>query len=153
MIYLVNCRIGKSCSHIGALLFKIEAAVRLGYTATAACTSKPCTWNDDFVSDIAGVKIKDVIFYKGKQNSATSIYGSTGLTNQSQTELLERLRSLPQKDKPVILSKFAETQLSDCQKLRNSRSGKMQLRTLFVLTNEILLYSNFFSVSYYFKGT
>ena len=108
MIYLVNYRIGESCSHIGALLFKIEAAVRLGYTATAACTSKPCTWNDDFVNDIAGVKIKDVIFYKAKKKSATSSKGSTGLTNQSQTELLEKLSSLPQKDQPVVLSTFAD---------------------------------------------
>ncbi|XP_001624269.3 LOW QUALITY PROTEIN: uncharacterized protein LOC5503168 [Nematostella vectensis] len=47
-----NCMagIGESCSHIGALLFKIEAAVRLGYTKEAACTSKACTWNNDFVT-------------------------------------------------------------------------------------------------------
>ncbi|KAJ8050601.1 hypothetical protein HOLleu_03864 [Holothuria leucospilota] len=44
-----NCMVGlgKSCSHIGAVLFKIEAAVRLGYTK-AACTDMPCKWNNDF---------------------------------------------------------------------------------------------------------
>ena len=38
--------LGESCSHIGALLFKMEAAVRLGYTKKA-CTSEACKWNND----------------------------------------------------------------------------------------------------------
>ncbi|KAL3885006.1 hypothetical protein ACJMK2_025105 [Sinanodonta woodiana] len=38
-----NCMagLGETCSHIGALLFKIEAAVRLGYTSST-CTDRPC---------------------------------------------------------------------------------------------------------------
>ena len=37
--------IGEGCSHIAAVLFKIECAVRLGYTAG---TSQPCQWNEAY---------------------------------------------------------------------------------------------------------
>ena len=56
-------RMGESCSHVGALLFKVEAAVRLGYTSVA-CTSQPCKWNNDFVNKIQGEMIKNIQFYK-----------------------------------------------------------------------------------------
>ena len=36
--------LGESCSHVAALLFKIEAACRAGVNKVA-CTSAPCTWN------------------------------------------------------------------------------------------------------------
>ena len=39
--------LGETCSHVAALLFKVEAYVRLGYTSVS-CTSKPCTWNQTF---------------------------------------------------------------------------------------------------------
>ena len=57
-------RLGKSCSHIGAILFKIEAVVRLGYNKHAS-TDVPCRWNNDFVKKIEG-KEKKIIFYKTK---------------------------------------------------------------------------------------
>ena len=41
---LFNFSLGEVCSHVAALLFKIEAFVRLGFT-NLACTSKPCIWN------------------------------------------------------------------------------------------------------------
>ena len=40
--------LGESCSHIVALLFKLEAAARAGFTKKA-CTDVACTWNQDFV--------------------------------------------------------------------------------------------------------
>ena len=40
-------RLGEVCSHVAALLFKVEACVRLGYT-NPACTSTPCEWNQAF---------------------------------------------------------------------------------------------------------
>ena len=55
--------LGESCSHIGAILFKIEAAVRLGYTKVA-CTDLPCKWNNDFIKKIEGTEIRKVKFYK-----------------------------------------------------------------------------------------
>ena len=35
-------------SHIGVLLFKLETAVRTGFTKKT-CTDVACTWNQDFV--------------------------------------------------------------------------------------------------------
>lgn len=99
---------GESCSHIGALLFKVEAAVRLGYTAKDACTSEPCKWNNDFVTKIPGAKIKDISFQKVGKKQATNSKNSTGLTEQSRTELLRKLSVLPHNNQPVILSTFAE---------------------------------------------
>ena len=91
-------RLGESCSHIGALLFKIEAAVRLGYTATAACTSEACQWNVDFVKSIPGVKIKNAVFYKSGKNPEPSSKDSVSMTDKSQSELLSRLSALKQRD-------------------------------------------------------
>ena len=42
---LITFRLGESCSHVAAILFKIESAVRLGYTSV---TSVPSKWNDAF---------------------------------------------------------------------------------------------------------
>lgn len=52
--------LGESCSHVAALLFKIEAAVRAGYTKKI-CTDEACKWNSDFVK-----KVKPVPIYKIK---------------------------------------------------------------------------------------
>ena len=35
-------RLGETCNHIAALLFRVEAANKLGLSA---CTSLPCTWD------------------------------------------------------------------------------------------------------------
>ena len=42
---LITFRLGESYSHVAAILFKIESAVRLGYTSV---TSVPSKWNDAF---------------------------------------------------------------------------------------------------------
>ncbi|XP_013411941.1 uncharacterized protein LOC106174794 [Lingula anatina] len=54
--------LGESCSHVGALLYKIEAAVRLGYT-TSACTDEPCVWNECFVKNVEPAPIAEINFY------------------------------------------------------------------------------------------
>ena len=63
MIIILFYRLGESCSHIGAILYKIEASVRLGYTKQAG-TDIPCKWNNDFVKRVEGTGIKDIMFYK-----------------------------------------------------------------------------------------
>ena len=44
--------LGDSCSNVAALLFKLEAVVRLGFTSQA-CTNVPCEWNNYFVKKVA----------------------------------------------------------------------------------------------------
>ena len=41
--------LGEGCSHVAAILFKIEAAKRNGYTAT---TSSSCRWNEVFTTKV-----------------------------------------------------------------------------------------------------
>ena len=57
--------LGESCSHIGALLFKLEATVRTGFTKTA-CTVVACAWNQDFVKKIKSDKIANIKIYSQK---------------------------------------------------------------------------------------
>ena len=49
--YLVVFRLGESGSYVAAVLFKIEAAGRLGYTCQA-CTDIACKWNVSFVKKV-----------------------------------------------------------------------------------------------------
>lgn len=96
-------------------MFKIEAAVCLGYTA-AACTSEACKWNVDFVKRIPGVKIKDAVFYKSRKNPEPTSKLSVGMTDQSQSGLLARLSALKQRDQPVVLSTFGNFSKLFCPK-------------------------------------
>ena len=93
---------GESCSHVGALLFKIEATVCLGCTKEAACS--------DVVKQISVPKIKDIIFYKNstllkKNPPAQRFMAATA----SQMEcFLGMLNQIPDRSKPVGLSLFAD---------------------------------------------
>ena len=106
-ILLLYTRLGESCSHIGALLFKIEMAVRLGYTQVAV-TDKPCSWNNDFVKKIEGERIENINFYKSKKpvvkKNAKKRYHDS--TKSEQNKILKELSELPAKEHPVALSLF-----------------------------------------------
>ena len=43
-------RLGEGCSHIAAVMFKVECAVRLGYTSS---TSQVCKWNETFCNKVS----------------------------------------------------------------------------------------------------
>ena len=48
---LAVCRLGEVCSHVAAVLFKLEIAFRNGYTSPS-CTSMPCSWNQGSVKKV-----------------------------------------------------------------------------------------------------
>ena len=59
-------RLGGSCVHITAMFFRIEAAVRGGYT-NPACTSKVCSWNVPAQKTIVqSVRAKEMNFKASK---------------------------------------------------------------------------------------
>jgi len=58
-------------AYVAALLFKLEAAVRLGYTSTA-CTEELCKWNQSFVSDVQPAPVMQIKFYKAESKAALS---------------------------------------------------------------------------------
>ena len=41
-LFAIYYRLGEGCAHTAAILFKVETAVKNGYTA---CTSSSCQWN------------------------------------------------------------------------------------------------------------
>jgi len=45
-------RRGEVCSHVVAVLFKVETACRLGYN-NPTCTSMPCKWNQSFATTVS----------------------------------------------------------------------------------------------------
>ena len=104
-MYLYSFRLGESCSHIGALLFKLEAAVRLGYNKIA-CTSAPCKWNDDYVKKVRAKKIKDISFYKKKKPIKIKEYSPSN--EEQQIEMIRALKQLPINQQPIALSSYQE---------------------------------------------
>ncbi len=104
-------RLGESCSHVGALLFKLEAAVRAGYTKRA-CTEEACAWNNDFVKKVQPAPIANIHFYstkavnesKRKKASKSSDLTSSPSASEKE-ELLQQLSLL--KDKSVVLHSFS----------------------------------------------
>eukprot|EP00112_Aurelia_sp_Birch-Aquarium-sp1_P014266 Seg3069.3 transcript_id=Seg3069.3/GoldUCD/mRNA.D3Y31 product="hypothetical protein" protein_id=Seg3069.3/GoldUCD/D3Y31 len=51
--------LGKCCNHVAALLFKIEDAVKLGFTSIS-CTSMPCSWNKGCLKPVANLPLMDI---------------------------------------------------------------------------------------------
>jgi len=43
--------LGQVCVHVAAILFKVEAAVKCGFTAVSS-TSEACRWNKQFRKEI-----------------------------------------------------------------------------------------------------
>ena len=55
--------LGETCSHVAAILYKVEAAVRHGLTSQI-CTDIPCRWNQTFKeSSVQPAPISDIKFY------------------------------------------------------------------------------------------
>lgn len=110
-INCLSCSLGESCSHIGATLFKLEAAVRLGYTSSA-CTDIPCIWNQCFTKNVKPSEISKIKFYK--QSAKEKILSSKKKSKPSheppsemeQMRLLSGLASLHQN--AVGLSTYKE---------------------------------------------
>ncbi|KAG1680863.1 hypothetical protein GQR58_012119 [Nymphon striatum] len=57
--------LGETCSHVAALLFKLEYTARQGI-ASASCTELPCKWNVTCTKDIVPTVIAQIKFYKPK---------------------------------------------------------------------------------------
>ena len=84
--------LGELCSHIGALLLKVEAAVRTGFMKKA-CTDVACTWNQDFVKKVKPDKISKYTPEKQPKNENIGSF----LSKLSKLEC-----------KPVILHSYSE---------------------------------------------
>ena len=52
--------LGEVCSHVAALLFKVEAACRLGYINPSR-TSLPCKWNNHVKRKLPALKAQSKV--------------------------------------------------------------------------------------------
>ena len=55
-------RLGETCSHVAAILYKVEAAVRHGLTSQT-CTDILYQWNQTFKESVQPAPISDIKFY------------------------------------------------------------------------------------------
>lgn len=97
--------LGESCTHIGAILFKIEAAVRTGYTRRA-CTEEACQWNDDFKDKVTFARISDIKFYTKKavdNFKGTNVSNFSDTTPPSESDINNLLHNLSKQTKPPVL--------------------------------------------------
>ena len=63
MIFCI-LRLGETCSHVDAMLYKIEKAIRSGI-AEQASTDLPCIWKRNFVTDMTAGPLNNM-FYTGE---------------------------------------------------------------------------------------
>ena len=61
--FLTSFMLDEACSHVAAMLFKLEAAVQLGYTLPS-CTSEACQWNATFLKNVSAAPISDILLYE-----------------------------------------------------------------------------------------
>lgn len=62
--------LGSACSHLAALLFKLQACVQLELNKEAVCTSKLCTWNRARTK-VEPAPLKSINFKRPRKDSKT----------------------------------------------------------------------------------
>ena len=64
----IHCSLGEVCSHVAAILFKIQAAVTLGITQRSS-TSDACKWNNTFRENVSVPTLKIKLLSRHKSLS------------------------------------------------------------------------------------
>ena len=90
----------------GALLYKLEAAVQLGYTRSA-CTDVPCQWNQNFTKNIQPKQIGKIKFYS--KEAKDKVVKSTKAPKRVATQLEQEafIAALAKHGRFVGMSGFA----------------------------------------------
>ncbi|XP_034059697.1 uncharacterized protein LOC117538221 isoform X3 [Gymnodraco acuticeps] len=99
-------RLRESCSHFGALLFKLEASVRLGYTSVAP-TSIACAWNKVCTKKVEADMVINIDFYGDKakkRDTGTNCRVIQMSNEENKQQFLEMLSASG--ELPVGLSTF-----------------------------------------------
>jgi len=70
--------LGQVCSHVAAVLFKVEAAVKLGFTSLSS-TSEACKWNKQFRKEIDVKPVSEMgdLVKSGSKKAVTSVTSSS----------------------------------------------------------------------------
>lgn len=82
-IHAAHCKcmagLGQVCVHVAALLFKVEAGVKLGYTSTSS-TSESCTWNSQLRTQLNVCPVSEIsldILKSGRKISQPCVTSSS----------------------------------------------------------------------------
>ncbi|XP_021342823.1 uncharacterized protein LOC110443137 [Mizuhopecten yessoensis] len=94
-VYCAHCTcmagLGEVCSHVGALLFKVEMAVKMGLTQTSS-TSKVCQWNNTFRREVTPTTVTDIFqSIKGKRTKEVQSVQASGSATLPSKQLLDQL--------------------------------------------------------------
>ena len=103
-----NLRLGETCSHVAAVLYKIETAIQVGLSGSTP-TELPCEWNGTFMRNITGSPVADINFYTEKAKEKVSgqkLTSSKGPSFEQKKQFLYELKSV--QPKTVCLHLFKE---------------------------------------------
>ncbi|CAG2215690.1 unnamed protein product [Mytilus edulis] len=97
-VYCAHCTcmagLGEVCSHVGALLFKIEMGVKMGLTLSSS-TSKACQWNSTFRKEVIPATVTEICDkIKGKRTKEVVSIQADGSSFLPQPEVLDELYAL-----------------------------------------------------------
>nr|XP_047144212.1 uncharacterized protein LOC124817832 [Hydra vulgaris] len=142
-----NCMagLGETCSHVGAVLYKIEAAVRIGLTSSTP-TELPCMWNQLFVRNITGCLVSKINIFSddAKQKlikvSSETVYNNVSTTYDSKMNFLEEVNSV--QPKSVGLSLFGQFSKKFFCKVKKLQILPPSLRHLYGADTSLLLDEN-----------
>ena len=70
LVSLLSCRMGQTCNHIAALMFRVESANKLGLTS---CTSLPCHWKIPAATQVVPVQIKNLNVRKSRHGQGKHV--------------------------------------------------------------------------------
>ncbi|XP_053404526.1 uncharacterized protein LOC123534786 [Mercenaria mercenaria] len=86
--------LGEVCSHVAALLFKMEIGVKLGLTCQSV-TSDACKWNKAFRKELEPVTVTELQpLIKGRRNKPIESVIPTGKDLLPDTSVLESLKKV-----------------------------------------------------------
>nr|XP_047137738.1 uncharacterized protein LOC124814271 [Hydra vulgaris] len=93
-----NCMagLGETCSHVAAVLYKLEAAARLGIISQTP-TDLPCQWNQNFTKKIEPSQISNIDFYSTEaKKKVTNKFKHNHLepTSIAKSNFLEAIRKI-----------------------------------------------------------
>ncbi|XP_065669374.1 uncharacterized protein LOC136088745 [Hydra vulgaris] len=100
--------LGETCSHVAAMLYKIEAAVRIGMTSSTP-TDLPCQWNQNFTKNIVGSPVSQINLYtdaaKEKLSKKRMRKMPISPTPQEKNDFLSEIQSVQSKTAALHLFK------------------------------------------------
>ncbi|XP_036002672.1 uncharacterized protein LOC118565784 [Fundulus heteroclitus] len=97
-VYCAHCTcmagLGEVCSHVAALLFKVEMAVKMGLTQSSS-TSKACQWNSSFRKEVTPATISGIFSeIKGRRTKEIDSVHAHGTAQLPPQSVLDSLYSI-----------------------------------------------------------